>query len=1053
MSMESRGNVTQIGGVALPAALLVALIAAYVLGEPPRARAIPLASHTAVKKFVPEVLGVELHAAAVRPGDALSYTVRFRNSGSESASRRLTVFVHLEREGADCAAIEAQQDHEPRLATEIWRPDQIIADGPRLLTIPPDLAEGEYRLHVGLYDLEGNHERVIEDRTTRIRLDRAAVTSDAWSPDALSELDRVQRAQRVRVASRDAQRLETPDWNFALDADGSWSLSDHRTGQNWSSDPDAHTAAIAIVKRGDVLDEIAIARFDAVCRAGTGIQAEATLDLGADQPRAEIELSYDVTRDGAGVAITWRARNDGGRIVALRVLDHALLALDTQQGALVLPRYLGQVLPADRGLPHDRWYKNNDLSMAMCSAQRADAGLLLTWTGLETLLGTHLEVRDSPLVAGRRLWSLSLDAAIGAAVELRPLAARDLGTLARAYRAVADQRGLRRTWAEKRAVEPRLALLEGAPILRFPCYMRAAPRTRYNPGDAEVIEHAYTFGEVARWAEHLHDDLGIERANLIVSGWGREGYDRGHPDVLPANEECGGDAALAACSRRVGELGYMLTLHDNYHDVYKASPSWSESIVRRDAQGRMCSAGKWAGGQAWRVCPTEQIVFARRNFPAMRATYAPGAIFLDTTLTPALETCHDARHPLTRDGDRDARLALFDLAREQFGVVGLEGGVEWAVPAAHWFEGLLTHKTAHRPGWIVVPLFLMVYGDCIALVPVQIDKVDVDDARKVLDLALYAQMPSFEIGAHLAFAKPARTVPVRASVQELVPVDGERFALRTAWTVDGRVEGDQSLFVHLVQRDTSAHEGIVAQADHLPEKPTSAWRAGDVLVTTTPAIELPREFEGPWEVCVGLHGDQARSGLEGQCATDLRTTIAVLRRTGGRLVLEPAPVAAVGATCFARGDAGWSAGRHPTDRLIKNVTELLGPLHRLVVGRAMTGHFFLTPDGSVERTEFGDVSATVNYGPGDFDQGFVRLPPFGLRIESPTFVAFHATRFGGREYPGGAMFTVQSLDGEPLARSRRVRVFHAFGTGAIALGGEVVDVDGEAVRERNPAPR
>jgi hypothetical protein len=144
---------------------------------------------------------------------------------------------------------------------------------------------------------------------------------------------------------------------------------------------------------------------------------------------------------------------------------------------------------------------------------------------------------------------------------------------------------------------------------------------------------------------------------------------------------------------------------------------------------------------------------------------------------------------------------------------------------------------------------------------------------------------------------------------------------------------------------------------------------------------------------------------------------------------------------------------HATDRLVKNVTELLGPLQRLVVGRPLTMHRFVTPDGRVERSEFGVVTVTVNYGPDEFREGWVRLPAFGVRIESPTFVGFHASAFAGLEYPGGALFTLASLDGRPLPQARRIRIFHGFGENRIALGGEVVEVPRERIWERPASSR
>ena len=72
---------------------------------------------------------------------------------------------------------------------------------------------------------------------------------------------------------------------------------------------------------------------------------------------------------------------------------------------------------------------------------------------------------------------------------------------------------------------------------------------------------------------------------------------------------------------------------------------------------------------------------------------------------------------------------------------------------------------------------------------------------------------------------------------------------------------------------------------------------------------------------------------------------------------------------------------------------------------------------------------------------------FGFLVDSPTYVAFHALRYGGLDYPDGAMFTLRSLDGEPLARSRAVRIYHAFGPARVRLAGSEHEVAREAVVE------
>ncbi len=1055
MGSVNRGQVSRLvprsqsNTILIAIALLVSTVGmAWIAGVPDPRSAAP--RHP---RFAPSLLGVELAADTVRPGEALSYTLSFANDGDAPAGADLTVFVHMEPVGGDCSAIAAQHDHDPRVSTRLWRSERTIVDGPRLMTIPADAPEGEYALHVGLFDRSGGGARFVEGRSNPLRIDCDAPPAALWKPGEvpLEEVARRDARSTDRIQSPDY--LEGAGWTFALDPSGGWALEDLRTGLLWTADPAGTCAFTALVDGPAGIDEVAIARFESVRVADGTLQAEARVPIDDGARESRVTLVIRPTDDGEGVRFSWSTVEGFGGIVALRLLDRALPTPESQAGSLLLPRYLGQVLPAGEGLPHARAYRSNDLTLSMCGVLRGDSALLATWSGDEWALTTHLEARDSPLFPAGRTWTLSFDLPPGdACLELRPLGAGSWPDVARAYRAIAERNGTRRTWAEKKAECPRLEQLEGAPVFRFPCLVRAAPRTRFNPGDHEVREQAYTFEEVARIARHWRDDLGLDRAHVVVSGWGREGYDRGHPDILPANAESGGDAALAACAERVRSLGYLFTLHDNYSDIYPAAPSWDPAVLRRDARGAPRTAGQWAGGQAWRVCPIEQSRFARRNLPQVAAAYRPGGYFLDTTLTPALEACHAPLHPLSRRADPIARRELFAYARSEFGVLGLEGAAEWAVTEAAWFEGLLTHKTVHRPGWIVVPLFPMVYSDCLALVPIQADKLDVDDARKVLDLALYGAMPSFEFGPHLYYEREARTVPIRAEVARFEPTSERTFRLALRWRADEAVGIDVGLFVHFTRADSPAREGIDLQHDWVPARPTSSWSAGEVVEEACPLLEVPADADGPWEIRVGAHRGGDRLALEGTLTVDRRTLLGVLRRDGGQLVLGPPPVVA-GSDAFARADGGWAAGLCATDRLIKNVSEVLGPLGRLVAGRLMTGHSFLTADRSVERTVFGDVVITANYGQTEFVEGWVRLPPNGLRIESPTFVAFHATRFAGIDYPGGALFTLRSLDGQPLRTSGRVRIFHGFGTSQIRLGGELLDVPREFVWEPPAVPR
>jgi hypothetical protein len=114
----------------------------------------------------------------------------------------------------------------------------------------------------------------------------------------------------------------------------------------------------------------------------------------------------------------------------------------------------------------------------------------------------------------------------------------------------------------------------------------------------------------------------------------------------------------------------------------------------------------------------------------------------------------------------------------------------------------------------------------------------------------------------------------------------------------------------------------------------------------------------------------------------------------------------------------------------------------------MTDHEFVTADHRVERSAFGNVQITVNYGPEPYEHDGTVLPAFGLLVQSPTFVAFHASRYAGIDYKPSALFTMRSLDGKPLDESKQVRIFHGFGPTQVRVGDKVVSVEREAVVER-----
>jgi len=499
--------------------------------------------------------------------------------------------------------------------------------------------------------------------------------------------------------------------------------------------------------------------------------------------------------------------------------------------------------------------------------------------------------------------------------------------LASAYRSIASEKGLRKDLRSKMAGRPALERLIGA--VNFKLWTCLNRKMSEDSTREESVEVQWTFDEAAQVAEHLKRDLGIDRCLFTLGGWIHRGYDCQHPDVLPAAPECGGNEALARALARIRDLGYADCLHDNYQDIYRDSPSWSESLVMKRGDGSLAVGGRWLGGRAYLVCAPKSLELARRpgNLPEVMRLFRPLSYFIDTTYAVGPQECADPSHPLDRNDDIRWKIALSDYAREVFGVFGSECGREWAVPHSDFFEGIVgvSGKYFHQLdpaglGAVPIPFFEMVYHDC-----------------------------------ELAWGKYG--------------FDPE--------------EADETVLHHVACARPLYHHGI------------------------------PR----------GLYWKRPDAGPPG-------------------------------AGTFTRADGGWAEGLCRTDRFLKNTHEVLGPLHRETAHLVLTRLEFLAPDRSLRRMVWGDgeVLVTCNFGRAEARVtsplgGDVVLPSRGFLAESPRFVAFHGTRWGGIDLPGSALFTLASLDGKPLSGSSRLRAYHGFGPSALMLGGVRHEVRREEILE------
>jgi hypothetical protein len=851
-----------------------------------------------------------------------------------------------------------------------------------------------------------------------------------------------------------------------LPENGSYELRDRQGGVNWRSNPYVARFGEVALRVAGKSARLPLARCET--RKSRDL-LEITFRPLAEQPSAWVRVSVRALKDGKTLEFSYTA-DPGLAVESIRLLDDALWVSDSDRGCLLVPVREGLLLPADSKLAFTHAFDTfayEGCHMEMLGVVKQGAAALLTWHDPYVLAEARSVLTNAAWAGGQQVLSPSLSLRQSARwFRVQFLGPGDHVSIARAYRQVAQRKGWLVTWREKLKGHPERARLFGA--VNYKLWSTLSRGMNEESTKEERVNIHWTFAEAAQVAEHLKRDLQLDKVLFLMGGWIHRGYDNQHPDILPAAPECGGNEAFAECVKRIRKLGYVVGLHDNYQDMYRDSPSWDEKYLMRTRAGELARGGRWAGGRAYLTCSKMAVELAKRpqNLPAVQQLTGADAYFIDTTYAAGLMECFDRAHPLTRWDDMKWKQVISDYARELFGIFGSECGREWAIPHSDFFEGLTGVSGHHyhdtgllkKVGGIPVPLFELVYRDCIAM----FGKYGYDAssaAEYVLHhLVIGRPMHYHSIPDHLYWQTPPRArreLAIRAAPPQLEAVGPRQFRATYQWLVDQPPTEDLRVFVHFVD----ASGAIKFQDDHDPATPTSQWTAG--THTEGPfAVTVPDGLTGKFDIRVGMFNtnDMSRAQLTGPQDGARRYLAGVLHVAERTVQVEPpahwAPGPWADPSLFARADNGWADGLHVLDRFVKNTYEVLSPLNELTAQMQMTQHQFLTPDRRAQLSRFGTgeqgVVVTVNAGGQDLPVqsrwgGRVVLPPYGFLVESAAFAAFHARSWGGLDYQAPTLFALRSLDGRPLGRSRRVRVFHAFGDTRVKLGPSIHAVRAEAI--------
>jgi len=765
-------------------------------------------------------------------------------------------------------------------------------------------------------------------------------------------------------------------------------------------------------------------------------------------------MTLKLVDKGRSLEITYKTRNSGES----RTLGDLLGVTGAEEGAIIVPCREGLLVHAGSGKSFRRTFGTSDYEgchMNMLGLLKSGSALVVDWDDAQVF--PELQGTPKRLTAEFRLRKS------GRTLRITPLGKGDWNAVARGYRRIAERKKLVETLGVKIRRNPKAALMIGASNVKL--WTCLARKMNEASTAEESVTVRWTFDQAAQIAEHLHNDLGLDRCLFMIGGWTQGGYDCRHPDNLPANPECGGNKKLAEAIARIQKLNFVASLHDNYQDMYRDARSWDPKVIEKRPNGSLVTGGRWLGGRAYMVCSSKQLTMASRqqNLPQTAKLFGPWSYFIDTTCAVGPRECHDPSHPVGRNEDIAWKIRLSDYARKVFGLFGSECGREWALSHSDFFEGLVgvSGKYYHnlRPeaiGATVIPFWEMVYHDS----QIAWGKYGYSPAGAAEYMAHHVlcarplHYHTFGNGLYWEHSAAAgNRLDVIPRITNLTPAGESSVKISYAWDVRQDIASDWRVFVHFGLGDK-----IFFQDDHLPDFNTSKWRKGRTIKIGPHTVGIPRNIrDKSVDVFIGLFSTKDMGFRAVLPGCDSRSRMLL-----GRLHLKPkvvfVPAAAAAANVdparYVRSDSGWAKGLHPTDVFIKNTHEVLGPLHTATAHNRLTDLKFLTADRTVRLAVYGSgptaTTVLVNFGRSDAKAtseygGEVTLPPWGFVIDSPRFAAFSASGWGGRKYPGGAMFTLRSLDNKTLSESGRVRVFHAFGDPNITWRGR----DYRVQREKN----
>lgn len=304
----------------------------------------------------------------------------------------------------------------------------------------------------------------------------------------------------------------------------------------------------------------------------------------------------------------------------------------------------------------------------------------------------------------------------------------DYNTFAKYYRRELLEKGQLRTLQEKAVQLPAIDKLISSSFVHMGIKTFVQPDSRfYDPEAPEKNNHLTSFSQRADEMNSYYQ-MGMRELYLHLDGWGIA-YDNGHPDVMPINQEAGGEKGLLELEKTIHRCGFLMGIHDQYRDYYHRAQTFRKEFACQNPDGTYPEHANWAGGVQNYLCASVAKDYVQRNFQYLEkmGVQLDGA-YLDVFTCNELDECANPNHVMTRQACAQARARCFQYLSAHHIMPSSEELNEWAMNdivfchyAPYEFQ---MHQDEQSCGW-GIPLFNLVFHDC-ALIPWMMDRPNDD---------------------------------------------------------------------------------------------------------------------------------------------------------------------------------------------------------------------------------------------------------------------------------------------------------------------------------------